>query len=316
MSNTDKTLHICYATDDNFADLTCQSIYSIIRRKDPTTEIVFHVLGDRLTNPHIFDVFRNLDHVGIIVTLIDGKQFMQGQLSKVAPAYATYLRFLIPLLPEMKDVKRALWLDGDVFARKDLFNMFHYDLQGYPLGLAKDAVGVMCKGVVPWPEPEYFHRDYYCNCGVILMDLDKLRHSNIIRGWMDAVARVGETQENDQHIVNRLNHYDICLLPPTFNFSYHNLIRIPKPMNRYVGRWNVYYGTHYGSLDEIIRTSYVWHFHEELEDHKKYFPLLKLILESFENDWREFQKTRIVRPWTPEDDKEFYIDCKSWFDTH
>ena len=113
--------------------------------------------------------------------------------------------------------------------------------------------------------------------------------------------------------MNRLMHYDTCLLPPVFNFSYHNLIRLPQTLVRYVERWNHYYNTHYWSLDELIQTSYVWHFHEEISEHKRLFPKLKEILDHFESEWREFQTTRVVKPWNPADDQHMVIDCQEWF---
>lgn len=302
----DKTLHICYTINDRFVDLCCSSIYSIIRRKDPETEIQFYVLGDRLSNYGIFEVFNQVDKIHVNVYKIDSSDFMHGQDVSNSPGTIAWVRFMIPRFDVFQHLHRILYIDSDFFARQDVSPVYHAELRGYPLGMVKDATGVHHKDVImPWPEPEYKTRDFYCNNGLMLMDLDKFRKHQWPERLMYASLHRESPRMNDQHVVSNIMHWDTCFLPPTFQLSYHNFIRTPDSLVQYVDRWNNYFGTKYDSVDELIRASYFWHFHENKQEHLRY-PLLKFIMETFMNDMLEFRKTGVVKPWSPEEDEPFY----------
>lgn len=299
------TLQICYTVDDNFVDLCCASIYSIVRRKDPETKIIFYIIGDRLTKPEAFDMFSYLPDIDINVLLIDATSIMKDQDVSYCPSYSAWLRFIIPDVSAFKNIHRILYLDADIFARKDVAPVYQAELYGYPLGMVKDTTGVYLKDLVPWPDPEYHTKDFYCNDGLMLMDLDKFRKRRLSEKLMYFSMHRSMVKMNDQHVVNNVMHYETWFLPPTYQLSYHNFIRIPDSLIQFVDRWNNYHGTNYDTIEELIRSSYFWHFHEDKKEHMKY-PLLKHIIESFMNDMYEFRQTGIVKPWSPEDDESFY----------
>ena len=307
-----RTLHICYAVDDNFIDICCASMYSIIRRKDPETTIKFYVLGDRITNDDKFRPFKNLDNIDVVVVSCDAKQIINPRIVVNRTGYATYLRMIIPKITLFQDVHRLLYIDSDIFAIRDIYNLFHYSLDGYSIGMVKDACEVVCSAIRDYPFPEYEHHDWFCNAGLILMDLDKLRKCNYADKWIQEAREIQDDLHNDQTIINKVNHYDCKLLPPTFQIPYHNFVRFPQSLFSSIHMWNRVYGTKYSSLDELVRSCYFWHFYEDKKKLSAQFPFIKYLLNYFMEDFKEFIQTNRVKPWRQEDDESLYIDFSKY----
>ena len=306
------TLHICYAVDDNFVDMCCASIYSIIRRKDPDTKIQFYILGDKITKGNQFGVFKNIDNIDAIVVSGDAKQIIDPRIVVKRTGYATYLRMIIPKLKIFSNVEKVLYIDSDIFAIRDIYNLYHYSLDGYSIGMVKDAVEVVRSTTCDYPWPEYEHHDWFCNAGLILMDLDKLRMYNYADKWIQEARMIQDDLHNDQTIINKVNHYDCKLLPPTFQIPYHNFVRFPHSLTMSIHMWNRVYGTRYRSLDELVRSCYFWHFYEDKQQLSAQFPFIKYLLDYFMSDAKEFMQTKHVKPWKPEDDVSIYIDFSKY----
>ena len=300
---TSKTLHICYITDEAYLKLTEVSMYSIIRRKDPDTTIKFHVIGNRLNQEQVntFKAIGDVEGVGVVVNLIDSNQVLKS-------ARSHYLKFLIPETLSLRSVDKVLYIDGDLFARKDISTVYHTDLDGYSIGMVKDAAGVICKDLEVWPRDEYFHKDFFYNSGLILMDLNKLRENKTHIKWINHIDHNRTEPPFDQAIINYINHYDCKALPLQYQFPYHNLIRYDYDYLRKVEKWNQYYGTHYSTMKEMVDASYFWHFYESKSQLRKDYPLIDKIFTMLFNDYDEFVSTGIVKPWEPKDDSAFYIN--------
>lgn len=304
-----RMLNICYATDNRYLTYTTASIYSIIRRKDPETQIRFYILGNKLTPDEAqqLKVFNRVDHVDAIVTDIDVDKIIKQNHIDAAHGSVAFAKFLLPEI--FLHLDRILFLDGDIIARQDISNVYHADLDGYSIGMVKDAGGVVLQGLGEWPQSFYFHKDFYFNTGIILMDLKKMRENKTHVKWirhLEAYGPMGPLY--DQPIINYYNHYDCKILPPTYQLSYHNLIRYPEPHIHKIERWNAYYGTHYSSLKEMVDASYLWHFHENKQQMRSQYPLIDHIFRRLEEDYKDFVTTETVRPWKPEDDADFYLD--------
>lgn len=298
-----KTLHICYITDVMYLQYTVASIYSIIRRKDPDTTIQFYVIGDRLQNKQfdIINKFNSVDNISVTCVAADTIRLLGVGVPHL-------LKMLIPDFDIFKPLHKLLYIDGDQFARKDVSTVYHTDLDGYSIGMVKDAGGVICKGISEWPQPNYFHKDFYYNTGLILMDLDKMRENKVHHKWIDYLKTHGVYSPFDQPAINYTNHYDCKTLPLSYQLSYHNLIRYPDMHVHKVEKWNQYYGTNYASIKEMVDASYFWHFHEKKAEMTQQFPLIARIFSLLFSDYDKFAQTGIVQPWEPKDDALFYIN--------
>ncbi len=99
---------------------------------------------------------------------------------------------------------RLLYLDCDTLALGDIKELFEYDLRDSMLGMAKDAVGSV------WLNADY------CNSGVLLMDIAKIRETNILSLCRRAVIEKRMFMP-DQTALNLYFSDKIAFLPERFN---------------------------------------------------------------------------------------------------
>ena len=124
-----------------------------------------------------------------------------------------YYRILAAdLLPP--DVRRALYLDGDVLCTGGLGELFALDLKGCPCAMCQEADSIMhsCNRLGYPLEEGYF------NSGVILFNLDLWREENIsgaMFAWLAANAK--KCMLPDQDLINAVLHGRI--LPLDFSYD-------------------------------------------------------------------------------------------------
>lgn len=90
---------------------------------------------------------------------------------------AVYYRLFFPLLVPV-EAGRILYLDSDTLVLNDLSELFHEDMEGYPVAAVYD-VYVQEQRLIGVAEGNYF------NSGVLLIDLQKWREQNITEKTLD-----------------------------------------------------------------------------------------------------------------------------------
>lgn len=138
---------------------------------------------------------------------------------------ATYYRILSPII---FDIDRIIHIDADTLVLKDLSEMYEYDLDdNYFLGiLDMKSDGVDFLGV---------KSEKYINCGVILINLDKIRQDKRIYDCIDVFNKNISLPDVDQTLINYVFYPKIGIMPSkyiTFNFYdeqdirfYHSKLR-------------------------------------------------------------------------------------------
>lgn len=120
----------------------------------------------------------------------------------------TFARLVIPdVLSE--EYHRALYLDGDMIAFRDVADLFDSDLQGYPLGSTVDF-GFLSEVFVSKPLQRYASDilglkkpEDYIMAAVLVMDLDQIRKLQSVSSMMET-ARSRAWNWHDQDVLNRL----------------------------------------------------------------------------------------------------------------
>ncbi|MGX2981686.1 glycosyltransferase family 8 protein [Helicobacter sp. 23-1045] len=119
--------------------------------------------------------------------------------------YCAYFRLKMgDLLPQ--NIYFALYLDSDVMCASDVREIFHIDLGGNALAMAKDAI--ISNGLAN--RADLFDAQNYCNSGVMLIDMTKYRAKN-----MDEIFAL---KLYDQDFLNYKFKGQIKILPFRFNF--------------------------------------------------------------------------------------------------
>lgn len=123
---------------------------------------------------------------------------------------------------------RLVYLDVDVLLNGDVAELYEADLQGAPIGAVRDCAVLQSMGNGRLPE----HLEYisgmgvtsphlYCNTGVMVMDLRKMREQET----EDRLLRLLESHPEsfpyaDQDIINIVFHGRIAPLPIHWNYHF------------------------------------------------------------------------------------------------
>lgn len=123
------------------------------------------------------------------------------------------IRLLLPQL--LADVDRAIYLDADTVALSELHQLWTTDLGGAPLGAVRNVVE---------PEREEHVRALgldplqIFNSGVLLLDLNAMRHADVIERVVEAAKRyAGQLFWPDQDVLNVAFETNWCRLHPRWN---------------------------------------------------------------------------------------------------
>lgn len=280
-------LHICYAIDDNYVQMCLMSIYDIILHKNKDTQLDFLILGDKLTKIQNFNKFNFIDKISIKLKQLNSKAFIDQQDNK--PNWyitgANRMRVIIPHLPEYKNVDKVLYLDADTLVTKDLTEIFNIDLQNKPIGICKNPVRVI-QGYNVMQTFDYYDRCHILNSGVIIFNNKVCKQIDFTKQCIKKMRAEGNS---NQHVISEIFYNQVKLLPPTLNFT-PTMILEPFPYIRNINIWNLYYKTHYKSIEDLIKQSIILHFvgnrEKILENH-----IIKQIINSSEERVNKFLLT-------------------------
>ncbi|MDY6350655.1 MAG: DUF4422 domain-containing protein [Selenomonas sp.] len=122
-------------------------------------------------------------------------------------AVQTFYRLCIAEI--LKEYSKVVFLDCDLIVEGDLADFYAMDLQGYCLGATHDADAVgEYNGFMPHVKPYFdgeLHLEHpydYFQCGVLLMNLDEIRHSGITSKELISYASNKHVLFADQDVLN------------------------------------------------------------------------------------------------------------------
>jgi len=221
-----ETIHVAYAIDDNYTEMTCVSMASMLfNTKNP---IRFHVIESRLSeaNKNILE--------GLKDTLPHGEWTFYNinnfdeSMFKASSHYTVeiYYRLLLPeLLPELGKI---IYIDGDTVVDGDITELWQIDLNEQLAG----AIPALYQNSLK-KQKEVLgidEKDMYFNSGVLLLNLAKLRDFDLFHKAFDVITRLYKIYvENglawcpDQEILNYFFNKNCLFLLPKYNFGIHVL---------------------------------------------------------------------------------------------
>ena len=134
--------------DDNYVMPTCVAINSIIKSKNAATVCDFYLICASLTDENEA-VFRCFEAEDIKINVIrqdasrfaDLHTFQEGAFCVATPA--ALLKFIIPELIPQYD--KALYMDGDILVREDLYSLYSTDLGDSYLAAVVDSGSLYVK---------------------------------------------------------------------------------------------------------------------------------------------------------------------------
>lgn len=138
----------------------------------------------------------------------------EGQNTHVGASYATYYRLLLgDLLPS--DVKRVIYLDGDIIIMDSLRELWLTDMQGKAIAAVPDSYN---NRPDPYNRLRYPQAMGYFNAGVLLIDIDYWREHNVLRDFCECATKMSDSLAcHDQDVLNYVFRSQKLVLPLKFN---------------------------------------------------------------------------------------------------
>lgn len=295
-------LHICFSADNKRINMCKRSIYDIIIRKKPETEIEFYILvfKDDISDISDFLKFNTIDKIK--VHIVEFSKRATEELKSIGKRQhmpsAFYLRLSIPNLCILRNVDRVLYMDSDTLALKDLTSLYQTDLEGKMLGIAPHALRIV-HGYMLRTTLGYGDKSRFFNTGVMLMDLNKLREVQFEETCMRRLS-IESNYLDTETLIAHTFFDDIKPLPPTANLLYP-LIEKNYPHMRDIFYWNLMYHTRYKSITELLEDTYILHFFEESNNP---IPPIKKIYNESEKRLVDFLNTEIINTNVEKSDYE------------
>ncbi len=206
---------IIFATDANYLVPTYVAINSLLRHINKNTDIDIFILHSGLHDKDI-NHFYKLSNKIHFLTVTAQHLNLSKELSYIS--IATYYRFFIPEL--LTNYDKCLYLDSDLVIKGDITPLLQEPIEDYML------MGVR-NYLLMEHQPEFTKKrceecslenlDFYVNAGVLLMNLKKMRETNLCTKMIQD-ASINQYYYNDQDILNKHCANQIGLISVKYNF--------------------------------------------------------------------------------------------------
>ena len=238
MSQAD-TVHIVYASDDNFAEILGVSLVSLFENSKDVDDIKIYILDSGISTlnhqriEEVCDKYQRKLPVWIKAHNITEELGIKVAVDR--GSLSQYARLFISRdLPN--DLHRVLYLDCDVIVVQSISKLWNLDMYGKTIAALNDAFSKYYRENIDLqPNGIMF------NSGVMLIDLDrwkKLRVEDRLLHFIE--EKHGKIQQGDQGALNAVLSHDCYCFDPVFNsvtifydFTYSELLTYRKPVKGY-----------------------------------------------------------------------------------
>lgn len=252
----DNMMHICMISDDNYVMPTCVAIQSLLECKKSDYIYNIHIVASALSEEteQQFKRFESdIAHIDIVRENAEerfkGYHIFDDNAICVA-SISALLKFVIADL--FLDVEKILYLDGDLIVKKDLKELYDYDLQNYYAAAVIDSGSIYYKHEYVKKVKNYF------NSGVMLLNLAKIREDRMVSKLLTTKKELNDTSLMDQNVFNLVFNQNVLFLPIKYNF-------MPVSLERSYSKWNIeqvneVYGTNYENKKALFNDSVIIHY--------------------------------------------------------
>lgn len=245
-------IEIVLICDDGYIVPTLTTVFSLFQSKNANSAYKVHIIANTL-NEEKYEIFNSLEDENFIIDIVminESKVFELAGSMKDSFCVATPSALLKFFIPQIINVQKVLYLDGDILVKKDLSDLYSIDIGNYFGGAVIDSSKLYSN------RPIVKEKNSYFNSGVMLLNLVKM--ASVINDLIITKKEQPDQTLMDQDVFNIVIGNNIVNLPIKYNFLYTNLIRAKK--NYTIKDLNILYGTHYKSLREIYVDASIIHY--------------------------------------------------------
>ncbi|MDN6968255.1 glycosyltransferase family 8 protein [Oenococcus sp. UCMA 17063] len=255
---------IFYSVDDNYVDPLTVSLHSLVANSNPSKKYFVIILTENLTQDHKTQLLAEAaPNVTIVFEsmLTRFKAQITDKNNKLRADYFTYTiyfrLFIAKLFPTLN---RAVYLDADTVVATDISRLFEVNLHGSLLGAVIDPFMAANPTTSKYTNKAVgvdVHR--YCNSGVLLMDLDKLRQANFSERFLYLLNQYHfHSLAPDQDYINAIARDRLRYLDESWNVQGKR----PKITTPKIIHYNLFDKPwHYKN---VPNGDYFWHYANEL----------------------------------------------------
>ena len=211
-------IHIALATDNNYIIPTTVALKSIFQHH-PNVRISVYLchVQNQLKKDFIDFFVQFAAKHNAHLHPIEISQEQLANLPETRHGKAALLRLCLPkLLPQLKKI---LYLDGDVIVQSDLTELYNTDLGENYIAAVKDTLPIYHPQRVKSLGINEKH--WYFNTGVLLLNLEKLRQINLVEDIKAyAQKHYHEIALPDQDVLNYICQGHTCYIHPRYNMNY------------------------------------------------------------------------------------------------
>lgn len=233
-------------------------IYSLLECTKTVKKIYLLVETTNIEEiPYLNDIIKKYD---VEFKLVNLHKYLEKNLNAGCPnlntIYTNY-SFGRLLLSDIVKEDKVLYIDTDAIVRKDISNVWNYDIRDYYVAGVRDY-GVLDDNVISI----YGITGKYINSGFVIFNLDKIRKDNIKTKWFDLINKY-KLIFPDQDALNIVCQHNELYLPSIYNSAEYGGVRITMaPQNKFLTKVYHYAGP---KIDWVVDRLYgeEWYDAEE-----------------------------------------------------
>lgn len=251
-------IHVCYTVNTDYTDLCKISICDLIAHKADNTELNIYVviLPNDVADISLYEKFNKAENVNLQIIELDSDITHRLQcIAKVRNfSESIYSRWVIPFLPVFQKVNKVLHIDSDIFAIKDLTDVYNIDLDKKPVGICRNQYRL----IHGYTSRKIMNPDHLVNSGILLFDCDLANKTNIADNILSLCGDKSTPCFNEEVAITLHYYNDVKILPPTTNLLYP-LILEKFPHINDIFYWNSMFNTRYKSFTDLLEQTYAIH---------------------------------------------------------
>lgn len=229
-------MNVLYTCDNNYVWIMGISMISLFENNKEMNQIVVYLLGDNVSQKNkdtLKDIANKYNRKCVIVDIPE-LNIPDVLCSQRWPKSAFSRLYAGELLPD--NVEKVLYLDCDTIVKNSIRELWNVDNSDFVISGVKDCISRQYRKNIGIPDTAA-----YINAGVLLMNLNLLRKTNIskrIDSFLNKYQKF--IHYADQDVLNGIfkgnfgilnSEYDLMTLVCTY--SYNEIIKLRNPSNYY-----------------------------------------------------------------------------------
>lgn len=212
----DKTINICLACDDNYAQYAGVVIASVISNAEEKDNLQFYILDGGISEEkrEKLSSLKQLGNCNINFIKIREEDFEDYKQVNTHPYLTLPAFYRLKLTELLPNINRVIYFDCDVVVNSSLRELFDTEMGDLPIA-----------GVHDIDKKDVKRNPTYVNSGVLVMDLKNMRAMNCCELFLEWTKNnINSITKGDQEIINSSLKGKIKVISNKWNVQSSNFV--------------------------------------------------------------------------------------------